>query len=94
MPLKDHIITGIKQALHELIPEQWLVNLKEDTRLRDLGIDSVDMVRLITNLEEIFQVSFCADELAPENFRDIASLIRLLEAKNAEVAGHDPLLSA
>jgi acyl carrier protein len=94
MPLKDHFITGIKQALQELIPERRIASLTEDSHLRDLGIDSVDMVRLITKLEEVFRVSFSADELAPENFRDIAALIRLLAGKHAEVAGHDPLLPA
>jgi acyl carrier protein len=94
MPLKDHFITGIKQALQELIPERRIASLTEDSQLRDLGIDSVDMVRLITKLEEVFRVSFSADELAPENFRDIAALIRLLAGKHAEVAGHDPLLPA
>jgi acyl carrier protein len=90
--LKDQLIAGIKEALYELIPERWLSSLSEKTRLRDLGIDSVDMVRLITKLEEVFKVSFSADELAPENFRDIASLQRLLKAKCAEVDSHGPLL--
>jgi len=90
--LKDYLIAGIREALYELIPERWLSSLGEETRLRDLGIDSVDMVRLITKLEEVFKVSFSADELAPENFRDIASLQRLLKAKYAEVDSHDPFL--
>jgi acyl carrier protein len=90
--LNEQFIAGIKAALHGLIPERWLSSLREETRLRDLGIDSIEMVRLITNLEEVFQVSFSADELAPENFRDIASLMRLLGAKNAEVNCHGPLL--
>jgi acyl carrier protein len=90
--LKDQLIAGIKEALYELIPERWLSSLSEKTRFRDLGIDSIDMVRLVTKLEEIFRVSFSADELAPENFRDIASLQRLLKAKCAEVDNHGPLL--
>jgi acyl carrier protein len=90
--LKDQLIAGIKEALYELIPEKWLSSLSEKTRLRDLGIDSIDMVRLISKLEEIFRVSFSADELAPENFRDIASLQRLLKLKCAEVDNHGPLL--
>jgi acyl carrier protein len=90
--LNEQFIAGIKEALHELIPEQWLSSIREETRLRDLGIDSIDMVRLITKLEEVFHVSFSADELAPENFRDVASLMRLVGAKNAEVNSHDPLL--
>jgi acyl carrier protein len=79
--LKDQLIAGIKDALYELVPERWLSSLSEKTRLRDLGIDSVDMVRLITRLEEVFKVRFSADELAPENFRNVASLQRLLRAK-------------
>jgi acyl carrier protein len=90
--LNDHMIARIKEALAELVPERWLSGLSEKTRLRDLGIDSVDMVRLITKLEEVFKVSFSADELAPENFRDIAALQRLLKAKYAEVGSHGPLL--
>ena len=90
--MNDHLIARIKEALEKLVPERWLSSLGEKTRLRDLGIDSVDMVRLITKLEEVFKVSFSADELAPENFRDIASLQRLLQAKCAEVDSHGPLL--
>jgi acyl carrier protein len=92
--LDEQLTAGIKAALQELIPERRLSRLTEETRLRDLGVDSIDMVRLITNLEEIFQVVFSADELAPENFRDVAALKRLLEAKHAEVRHSDPLLSS
>jgi acyl carrier protein len=94
IPLNEQFIAGITKALQGLIPEKRLASLGEDSRLRDLGIDSVDMVLLITRLEDNFQISLSVDDLAPENFRDIASLIRLLEGKKAEVRSHDPSLSS
>jgi acyl carrier protein len=92
--LKEQFIAGIKKALHGLIPERRLSSLSEETRLRDSGIDSVDMVRFITHLEDVFQISFSDDDLAPENFNDISSLIQLLEEKKTEVKSDDPLLSS
>jgi acyl carrier protein len=91
---KEQLIDGIKKAIQELIPVKWLSSLNEETHLRDLGIDSVEMVRLVTNLEQVFHISFSANELAPENFRDIASLLKLLRTKNAMESSGDPLLSS
>jgi len=90
--LKDQLTAGIKEALYELVTESWLASFSEKTHLHDLGIDSVDMVRLIARLAEVFKVSFSADELAAEHLRDIASLQRLLKAKCAEIDNHGPLL--
>ena len=78
-------MAGIKEALGELVPNRRLSRLSEDTRLRDLAIDSMGMVQFVTQLENVFQLDFAVDDLAPENFRDISSVLRLLERKKAEV---------
>ncbi len=79
--MKDQFIAIIRKALGGFIPEKRLSRLHEGTSLRELEIDSVEMPRFVLRLEEAFKISFTDNDLAPENFKDIASLIELLRKK-------------
>jgi acyl carrier protein len=92
--LKEYFIAGIKKALRGLVPEGRLSTLSDDTSFRELGVDSIAMLRLVTQLEEVFQISFAGDELVPEHFRTVAALLRLLAGKKVEVRSDDSSLSS
>ena len=50
-----------------------------ETSFRDLGIDSLDLVDLVFELEDELGIQFEDDELA--NLNTVESLIRLVESK-------------
>ena len=44
--------------------------------VEDLGMDSLDVVELMVNLEERFGISFTDDELAPAKVRDALDTVK------------------
>ncbi len=54
------------------------VNLSSDTFLEELGADSIDLVDLVSELEEEFKVSVPDEEF--ENIKTIGDIVNLIES--------------
>lgn len=55
------------------------VDFENETALIDDGIlDSLDIVTLITEINDTFDVSIPAEEIVPENFNSAAALMELI----------------
>lgn len=54
----------------------------EKTTLRSLHLDTLDLVELITDLEEEFKVEFDDDEA--QRFQTVGEIVRCLERKGAD----------
>ena len=51
-------------------------NLKDDSLLENIGLDSLDIVEISAEIEEFFNVSFTSDEIVNlKTFNDIVCLI-------------------
>ncbi len=74
---------SIRQALIEMLEAETdakHADLDEAANLRDgLGLDSVDLVSLVTQVERRYRVRLSADEL--EALTTVGDLLNLLEAK-------------
>jgi len=56
------------------------VNFKEMTGLIDEGIlDSFDIIRIVADIDEEFDVAIPPEEIIPENFNSAKSLYELIE---------------
>ncbi|NLW73689.1 MAG: acyl carrier protein [Clostridiales bacterium] len=65
------------KILNELHPE---VNFEAETALVDGGIlDSLDIVTLITEINQEYDVSIPAQEITPENFNSVGAIMRLIK---------------
>ena len=65
------------QILNELHPE---VDFENEEGLVDEGIlDSLDMVTLITEINDRFDVSIPPEEIIPENFNSAKAILELIE---------------
>lgn len=47
-------------------------------------LDSLDMVRLVTEINQTFDVSIPAEELVPENFRNVNTIYALIQRLDEE----------
>ncbi len=66
-------IERVKEVLSKRIDPS---KLKEDTALNELGLDSLDLVELTLELEDIYSVSFTSVEIADlKTIKDVAELI-------------------
>ncbi len=77
-------MTNVKDKIFEIIAEQAVLetsDIKLDSTLEDLGIDSLGLVEAIFAIEEAFdiQVPFNANDPSESDF-DISSVAAIVEA--------------
>ena len=71
----------IIEILTEICPG---VDFEQETSLIDDGlIDSLDIVAVVTELMEAFDVELGVDDLAPENFNSVEAIEELIESKQS-----------
>lgn len=74
---------SILQILSELRPDVDFVNNKK--KLVDQGvIDSFDMLQLINMLNEEYMIKIRPQDILPENFNSVESMMSLIEKKQSE----------
>lgn len=70
------------EILNRLHPD---VDFTEVEDLYDEGVlDSLDMVRLVTEIGQAFDISIPAEELIPENFQNVNTILALIERLDEE----------
>ena len=71
----------IIEILSEICPG---VDFETETALIDDGlIDSLDIVAVVTELMEAFDVELGVDDLTPENFNSVGAIEDLIERKQS-----------
>lgn len=69
--------TELLDILQDIHPE---VDYEKEKSLIDSGIfDSFDIVTLISEIAEVFDIKVPADEITPDNFNSLEAIITLLE---------------
>lgn len=69
----------LKKILSELHPE---VEFSEQTRLLDDKIlDSLDIVALVTDINEAYGIDIGAEDIIPENFGTVGDILALIERR-------------
>ena len=70
------------EILNRLHPD---VDFTEVEDLYEEGVlDSLDMVRLVTEISQTFDVNVPPEELIPENFVNVASILAMIERLDEE----------
>jgi acyl carrier protein len=73
--LRDFMVDGLLWQ----VPRQ---SLTEDYSLLENDLlDSLDMLRLVSFLEEEFGLRFADDDFVPENFETIGGMVQLVEQR-------------
>ena len=71
----------IIEILSEICPG---IDFETETVLIDDGlIDSLDIVAVVTELMEAFDVELGVDDLTPENFNSVEAIEELIESKQS-----------
>ena len=71
----------IIEILSEICPG---IDFEAETALIDDGlIDSLDIVAVVTELMEAFDVELGVDDLTPENFNSVEAIEELIESKQS-----------
>lgn len=77
-----HLRESLSGVLNREVPE-----LHEDQRLfEDLALDSTSVIELLMSLEDTVGLEIDPDELGPEVFRTVGSLVDYIEAGFAKTS--------
>jgi acyl carrier protein len=68
----------------KLLPDVTEQDLSEEADLFDLGLDSINAMTLVLNLQQTFNVKFETRDISMENFCTIGDIIRLIQHKQAD----------
>lgn len=80
-PIKDQI----RDYIQESAKYAGVTGLTDDASLIEAGvIDSLQLVRVVSFLEETFGVTVADEEIVPKNFESIDGMERLVLAKLAD----------
>lgn len=73
----------LKKILWELHPE---LEINGETKLIDDGIlDSLDIVTLVTDLNEEYKISIEAEDITPENFKNLDAILTLVRLRGGDI---------
>ena len=81
---KDEAIQKLKEIVKPYVKEAHLLeNINEDTDfINDLNINSANLVDVILDVEEVFDIEIDADSM--EKMRDVKSALAVIEEKLAQ----------
>jgi acyl carrier protein len=80
----ENTIEILKQFLvdEKMVSSSEAVDLAENVSLLETGvIDSLNLMRLVLFIEKRFQIKVSDDDLIPENFETLNSMLKLIGKK-------------
>ncbi len=83
MFVKDSVKEQVQELILEVIPDLSLSDLLETEDIFSLGLDSINAMTLISNLQEQFDFQLDTDEINFENFQSVDSILAMVEAKKS-----------
>ncbi|MBR4205429.1 MAG: acyl carrier protein [Clostridia bacterium] len=74
------------QKLYDILNENWPdIDFEKEEKLIDDGVlTSLDIVMLVGELNDAFDIEITADELLPENFNSASAIEALVKRLTAE----------
>ncbi len=76
--VQTRILTLVKTILQQ---NAMTVEVRPDSLLVDVGLTSMDMVNLMLGVEAEFDFTIPQDDITPENFQSIKTLVRMVLAQ-------------
>jgi acyl carrier protein len=73
--LQSRIVALVKGILEQ---NSITAEVTSEAKLVDIGLTSVDMVNLMLGVEAEFDFTIPQDEITPDNFQSVATLVRMV----------------
>lgn len=71
----------IAQVILQIIPDITSEDLQADTDIFSLGLDSINAMTLVSNLQDVFDIQLAPSEISFDNFQNIATIAAMVEQK-------------
>jgi acyl carrier protein len=79
----QRIQTKVEEVVLNLLPALNREDLSPNQDIFNLGLDSINAMTLVLDLQRAFGVTFDPAEIQFENFRTTANMVKLIQTKTA-----------
>jgi acyl carrier protein len=81
MNSSEQIKQEVKEVILAILPDVSNEDLNEDSDIFSLGLDSINAMTLVSNLQDAFDVQLDTNEIIFENFQSLATIAEMVEKK-------------
>lgn len=81
MNSSEQIKQEVKEVILAILPDVSNEDLNEDSDIFSLGLDSINAMTLVSNLQDAFDVQLNTNEIIFENFQSLATIAEMVEKK-------------
>lgn len=81
---ENEIIERVRNVIDECFGEELvksIENVENDENLYNIGLDSLNVVKLVVGLEDEFDIEFEDDDIAGGNWKNINIIVELLKKR-------------
>ena len=75
----------IKNIISRILPNVKSTEIDDYADIFSLGLDSINVMTLITSLQETFNFQLEVHELNFENFQTVSTILAMVEKKNLQL---------
>ncbi|MBH8564647.1 acyl carrier protein [Nostoc sp. CENA67] len=73
----------IISVILEIIPDITSEDLQDHVDIFNLGLDSINAMTLVANLQDVFDIQLEPNEISFENFQNIVTIAAMVEQKKS-----------
>lgn len=80
----DENVEKVKNVIDKSLGEDLISsveNIKNNENLYNLGLDSLNVVKLVIAIENEFDIEFDDDDIASDNWKSIDAIVNLLKKR-------------
>jgi len=81
MNSSEQIKQEVKEVILAILPDVSNEDLNEDSDIFSLGLDSINAMTLVSNLQDAFDIQLETNEINFENFQNLATIAEMVEKK-------------
>lgn len=81
MNSSEQIKQEVKEVILAILPDVSSEDLNEESDIFSLGLDSINAMTLVSNLQDAFDVQLDTNEIIFENFQSLATIAEMVEKK-------------
>ena len=81
MNSSEQIKQEAKKVILAILPDVSSEDLNEESDIFSLGLDSINAMTLVSNLQDAFEIQLDTNEINFENFQNLATIAEMVEKK-------------
>ncbi len=79
--IQDNVSVKIKQILYKVLGVDDTISINDETNLFEIGLVSINVVEVLTQIEEVFQFTIEIEDVSADLFTNFGTLKKFVKGK-------------